>query len=199
MAEALLPKEPLPQRVARLLAWAAGASVLFGCALPITAEVIGRRMFGLTFHSFEISGYAFAAAVGLGAAFTVTQKSNIRVDILQGYLPTPLRLLCDVLAALALSVSSIALAWYGWITVATSARMGARSESVLQVPMAIPQGIWWFGLFCFAIMSVIVLVQAAVALARRRVAEVDQLIGSLRVHEEVSQSGVETPAKEPRP
>jgi TRAP-type C4-dicarboxylate transport system permease small subunit len=199
MAEPLLPKEPIPQRVARLLAWVAGAAVLFGCAIPITAEVIGRRLFGLTFHSFEISGYAFAACVGLGAAFTVTQKSNIRVDILQGYLPAPLRLLCDVLAAVALATCACALAWYGWITVATSARMGARSESVLQVPMTIPQGIWWFGLLVFAILSVIVLLQALAALALRRAGEADALIGSLRVHEEMSQSGVATATKDQRP
>jgi TRAP-type C4-dicarboxylate transport system permease small subunit len=191
MSDRLLPAEPLPQRLARILAWIAGAAILFGCAVPITVEVVGRRIFGLTFHSFEISAYAFAASIGLGAAFTVTQKSNIRVDILQGYLPAPLRLACDVLAALSLAICALALAWQAWGTLAYSARIGARSESVLQVPMAIPQGIWWFGLLCFAIMSVIVLAQALAALADRRLGRVDELIGSLRVHQEVSQSGVE--------
>lgn len=31
--------EPLPQRISRVLAWVAGAVILFGCAVPITVDV----------------------------------------------------------------------------------------------------------------------------------------------------------------
>jgi TRAP-type C4-dicarboxylate transport system permease small subunit len=191
MTENSAQTEPWPQRIARWLSWVAGAAILFGCALPIAAEVVLRRFFGITVHSFEISAYAFAISIALGAAFTVTQKSNIRVDILQGYLPRPLRLLSDLIAALALAVTAATLAWYAYGTFAQSLKVGARSESVLQVPVAIPQGIWWLGLTIFALTAAIVLVQALVALVRGRSDAADDLIGSLRVHDEIGQSGVD--------
>ena len=58
-------------------AWAAGAIVLVGCSFLITIDVITRFLFkrGMV-ESFEISGYALAACIGLGLAFTVTSKAN---------------------------------------------------------------------------------------------------------------------------
>jgi TRAP-type C4-dicarboxylate transport system permease small subunit len=197
MSDAGRSDEAPAQRIARWFAWLAGAAILFGCAMPIAAEVVLRKFFGLTVHSFEISAYAFAIAIAMGSAFTVTQKANIRVDILQGYLPRPLRLVCDVLAALALAVTAATLAWYAWGTFAQSVKVGARSESVLQVPVAIPQGIWWFGLTWFAVTAAIVLVQAVAALVRRRTEQADALIGSLRIHEEIGQSGVALDGRQP--
>ena len=60
----LLPPEPLAQRISRLFAWAAGACILFGCGLLVSLDVITRAIFRRgVIESFEISGYAFAAAV----------------------------------------------------------------------------------------------------------------------------------------
>ena len=88
-ADPLLPDEPLPQRISRIFAWLAGACILFGCGALISADVITRFIFkrGMI-ESFEISGYMLAACIGLGLAFTVTSKSNIRVDILS--MPFPI-------------------------------------------------------------------------------------------------------------
>lgn len=188
--EPLLPDEPLPQRISRIFAWVAGAIVLFGCGLLITIDVVTRFVFrrGMV-ESFEISGYALAACIGLGLAFTVTSKSNIRVDILLGHLPRPLRTACDLIASLALAVIAVALAWHTWKTLAQSWSMGAKSVSVLQVPMSLPQGIWWIGLFWFAAIAIIVPLQAAGRLMRRDLDGYDRLIGSLRVEEEIEQAG----------
>ncbi len=109
----LLPDEPLPQRISRVLAWVAGAIILVGCAGLITIDVITRYFFkrGMV-ESFEISGYALAACIGLGMAFTVTSKANIRVDILLDALPDPIRVLCDILASLSLTLIAVTLAWF---------------------------------------------------------------------------------------
>jgi Tripartite ATP-independent periplasmic transporters, DctQ component len=105
VSDPLLPDEPLPQRISRIFAWVAGAIILFGCAFLITIDVITRYFFkrGMV-ESFEISGYALAASIGLGMAFTVTQKANIRVDILLDALPDPVRIACDLVASLALAL-----------------------------------------------------------------------------------------------
>jgi TRAP-type C4-dicarboxylate transport system permease small subunit len=191
----LLPDEPLPQRISRILAWAAGAIVLVGCSFLITIDVITRFLFkrGMV-ESFEISGYALAACIGLGLAFTVTSKANIRVDILLGALPGKARIVCDILASLALALVAVALAWFAWGTLAQSWALNAKSVSQLQTPMVLPQGIWCVGLVWFACMAVLIPIQAIARLIAHDRAGFDALIGSLRVTEEIEQSGVENPA-----
>jgi hypothetical protein len=68
--------------------------------------------------------------------------------------------------------------------------MHARSISTLQVPMAIPQGLWWAGIFWFACIAVLIPLQAMVRLLRRDRPGFDAMIGSLRVTEELSHAGV---------
>jgi TRAP-type C4-dicarboxylate transport system permease small subunit len=145
-------------------------------------------------ESFEISGYALAACIGLGLAFTVTSKANIRVDILLGALPGKVRVVCDIIASLALALIAVALAWFAWGTLAQSWALNAKSVSLLQVPMVIPQGIWCVGLVWFACMAVLIPIQAIARLIARDRAGFDALIGSLRVTEEIEQSGVESPS-----
>lgn len=191
----LLPDEPLPQRISRVLAWAAGAIVLVGCSFLITIDVITRFLFkrGMV-ESFEISGYALAACIGLGLAFTVTSKANIRVDILLGALPGKARIVCDILASLALALIAVALAWFARGTLAQSWALNAKSVSQLQTPMVLPQGIWCAGLAWFACMAVLIPIQAIARLIAQDRAGFDALIGSLQVTEEIEQSGVENPA-----
>jgi TRAP-type C4-dicarboxylate transport system permease small subunit len=189
-ADKLLPDEPIPQRISRILAWIAGAIILVGCAGLITIDVITRYFFrrGMV-ESFEISGYALAACIGLGMAFTVTSKANIRVDILLDALPDKMRVVCDLLASLSLTIIAVTLAWFTFGTLQQSWSMNARSVSVLQTPMILPQGIWWVGLFWFACMAVLVPVQAIAKLIQRDRRGFDGLIGSLRVAEEIEQAG----------
>ncbi|KAF0228413.1 MAG: TRAP-type transport system small [Beijerinckiaceae bacterium] len=200
LPEHLLPDEPLPQRISRVLAWAAGAIILFGCAGLITIDVVTRYFFkrGMV-ESFEISGYALAACIGLGMAFTVTSKSNIRVDILLDSLPDPIRIACDILASLALALIAVALAWHSFGTLQQSWAMGAKSVSTLQTPMILPQGIWWVGLFWFAAMAVLIPFQALARLMRRERGGFNHLIGSLRVVEEIEQAGVPASGEKVQP
>jgi TRAP-type C4-dicarboxylate transport system permease small subunit len=188
--DSLLPAEPLPQRISRILAWIAGAIILFGCAGLITIDVVTRYFFrrGMV-ESFELSSYALAACIGLGMAFTVSSKANIRVDILLDALPDKVRVICDIIASLSLTVIAAALAWLTFGTLQQSWSMGAKSVSSLQTPMILPQGIWWVGLFWFACMAVVVPVQAIGRLLRGDRPGFDSLIGSLRVTEEIEQAG----------
>lgn len=197
----LLPDEAWPQRVSRILAWVAGAFILFGCSALITLDVITRMVFRRgVIESFELSGYAFAAAIGFGLAFTVTSKANVRVDIFLNLLPKRLRRTCDVIAALSLSIVALALAWFAWKTLSQSISMQARSVSTLQVPMAIPQGIWWVGIFWFACIAVLLPVQAMLRLLRGDGAGFDVLIGTPEKSDEITQAGISTvPVKEHTP
>jgi TRAP-type C4-dicarboxylate transport system permease small subunit len=181
--------EPLPQRVSRWLAWVAGAVILFGCAVPITIDVLARYFLnrGLV-ESFEISGYGLAACIGLGLGYTVTTKAHIRVDFVVAKMPFPVRAACDLLAACALAVVAAALAWFAWGTVSQSWNMGARSMSQLQIPIVIPQGLWWIGLFWFACMAVLAPIQAVLRLLKGDRAGFQAAIGSADLNAEIDEA-----------
>ena len=84
--------EGLTRRISRGLAWIAGGAILFGCAVPITIDVVSRFFLNRTLlESFEISGYALAACIGLGMGYTVSTKANVRVDFLTMRLPPRIR------------------------------------------------------------------------------------------------------------
>ena len=197
-SSSLLPPEPWPQRISRILAWVGGAIILVGCSGLITIDVVTRYLFkrGMV-ESFEISGYALAACIGLGLGFATTSKTHIRVDILLDAFPRPVRVAFDLLSALSLALLAVALAWFCWGTLAQSMAMNAKSVSTLQTPMALPQSIWWVGIFWFACVAVMLPVQAVLRLMAGDGPGFDALIGSLRVTEEISQAGVEqaAPAK----
>ena len=191
-SSSLLPPEPWPQRISRILAWVGGAIILFGCSGLITIDVITRYLFkrGMV-ESFEVSGYALAACIGLGMGFATTSKTHIRVDILLDAFPRPVRVAFDLLSSLSLALLAVALAWFCWGTLAQSMAMNAKSVSALQTPMALPQSIWWVGIFWFACVAVLLPVQAVLRLLASDGPGFDSLIGSLRVSEEISQAGVE--------
>lgn len=189
--------EALLQRVSRWLAWAAGAAILFGCALPIAVDVVSRLVINRTLvESFEISGYALATCIGLGMGFTVSTKANIRVDILVARFPPALRTALDLVAAAALAAVAAALAFYTWGALQQAWALGARSMSILQVPLAIPMGIWWAGLLWFACVAVLTPVLAVLRLQRRDRAGAARLVGPLDLAGELDLIG---PAGKPEP
>jgi TRAP-type C4-dicarboxylate transport system permease small subunit len=132
--------EGLTRRISRGLAWIAGGAILFGCAVPITIDVVSRFFLNRTLlESFEISGYALAACIGLGMGYTVSTKANVRVDFLTMRLPPRIRVVFDLAAAVALAVVAAAFAYFAWGVLQQSGSMDARSMSILRVPL-VPTG-----------------------------------------------------------
>lgn len=180
-------------QVSRVFAWGAGAIILFGCCLPISIDVVSRFLFNTTVvESFEISGYALAACIGLGMGYTVTTKANIRVDFLVAKLPPPLRRTFDLLASLALAITAVALAYLTWTKLQQTWTMDAKSTSTLQMPLYLPQGIWWVGFFWFGCVAVLTPILAVIRLLRGDTHGFDRMIGTSALSEEMSQIGVET-------
>lgn len=186
--------EEAVRRITRALAWASGAIILAGCGLLITVDVVTRAIFrrGMV-ESFEVSGYALAVAIGLGAAWTVTSKSNIRVDILLERLPTVLRRGLDLVAALAFAAVAVALAWFAFRTLAYSWSIDARSVSTMRTPLWLPQALWWAGFAWLAVVALLTPILALRALLARDVESFDRLVGPSRVEEEIAESGATLP------
>lgn len=185
------PVYDLSTRISRWLAWAAGAVILFGCAVPVTIDIVTRAVLGRTvLESFEISGYALALCIGLGMGYTVTTKANIRVDILTGRLPLTLRLPFDILASLALAVTALAFAWYTLDVLQESWRLGARSISTLQVPLILPQSIWWLGFVWFATVAVLTPLYAIMRLISGDTKGAEELVSVPGLMDEMRESGI---------
>lgn len=182
--------QTLSEKISRWMAWAAGAVILFGCAVPISIDVISRAIIGRTLlESFEISGYALAACIGLGMGYTVTSKANIRVDILTAHLPRKLRMVFDLIAAVSLALLAFALAWYSYGVLAESWRLDARSISSLRVPLILPQGIWWIGFVWFATVACLTPVFAMVRLASRDLDGAEALVSNPDLSDEMAEIG----------
>lgn len=185
-------------QVSRWLAWFAGAVILFGCAFPIAIDVISRAVIGRTvIESFEISSYAFAACIGLGMGFTVSSKANIRVDILTAKLPRSLRLLFDLIASLALAITALALAWYSFDVLSQSWKLGARSQSTLQVPLLLPQSVWWIGFVWFAAVACLTPIFAMLRLVTKDVDGAEALISTPNLNDEIKEIGIDLERPKP--
>lgn len=192
----------LSHRISRWLAWLAGAVILFGSAVPVAIDVFARATLGRTLvESFEISEYALAACIGLGMGYTVTTRANVRVDILTARLPRAIRLYVDLFAAMTLAVTAVACAWYAFGVLEETWRLGARSISTLQVPLIIPQTIWWIGFFWFATIACLTPLFAIERLWARDLSGTEALISNPQLTDEMEEIGIDVsdPSKGAQP
>lgn len=162
---------------ARGLAWVAGGLVL-AIALIVAGDVVARNLMGRTvFHSFEISIYLFAAALGFGMAHTLASAGNIRIDVIYRLFPAPLRRALDLLALASLAGLGLFLAWFAWRLTLVSQARGVTSTTTLAVPLALPQAVWATGMTVFGAVGVVLTLRLALLLATGRGEEADRMAG----------------------
>jgi len=154
--------EPAARWLARL-----GGLVILTSAVLIGFELLSRNLgLGIKFHAFDLTNYGFAAATAFGFAYALTQRAHIRIDVIYQWVPVPVRAMLDLLSLLLLLVMASGMAWYAWRVVAYSARLGARPNSTLDIPLALPQAIWAIGLSAFALISVLMALRLVLRLVR---------------------------------
>lgn len=142
-----------------------GGAAILASAVLVSLEVLFRNLgVGIRLHSFELTNYAFAVAVAFAFAYAVTQRAHIRIDVLYQLMPVSVKAILDTLALLLLAILSTGMAYYAWKVVAHSARLGARPNTILDIPLALPQGLWALGLTWFALVTVALTLRAAVHL-----------------------------------
>ncbi|MBL8386195.1 MAG: TRAP transporter small permease [Burkholderiales bacterium] len=164
--------------VSRVFAWCGGALIL-ASALLITLDVIARNLVKSTFfESFELTGYAFAISTAFGFAYAFFSKAHIRIEVLYNLLPRSARAWLDVVSVCTLAAIAVTLTWWAAQTVLQNASGGARSNSSMALPLAIPQSIWLLGLAWFALA---VFVSAGIALGQLLRGRVDAVVADLGV------------------
>ncbi|PTM42517.1 TRAP transporter small permease [Bosea sp. 124] len=199
MTEAAGASAPAALRFARALRKAvdraaAGMAYLAGwnyvlCALFITSDIVGRSAFGVSSAAtVEISGYMLACGISWALAHTLAERAHIRVDVLVNRVPLRARALLHLLALVLLGLFSAFLAWAGWDLLQESLMFDAHDNSALHIPMALPQGIWAFGLGAFLVMIAVLMLEAALGLFCSQYDEVVALLGSRSIDDEADEA-----------
>jgi TRAP-type C4-dicarboxylate transport system permease small subunit len=110
------------------------------------------------------------------------------VDVLVNRMPLRARAALHVLSLALLAGFAGFVAWAGWQVLEESMLFDAHDNSALRIPMELPQGIWAFGLLAFLVMTLVLLLESALALVFGRAAEVDALLGSRSVDNETQEA-----------
>jgi len=176
--------------VSRVLAWVAGLLIL-ASALIVSIDVVTRAVLRLTFlQSFELSTYAFAAAVTLGPGYTLISRAHIRIEVVYVLLKAPVRTALDLVAIVTLAATAIAFTWFAAQTVLYTYEVNAHSNTTLAVPLVVPQALWLAGLVWFAITAVWLTVTSVRHLLKGQSHRVSREIGVLALQEELEQTDI---------
>lgn len=170
-----------------------GGGALLGVALLICLEVL-LRMFRIGTMSVgtELGSYALALGATWSLAYVVLERGHVRVDVIARQLPQVPRTVLDLLALSSLAGVGAVLTNGAWGMVSTSLRLGARSNTTLGIPLAIPQSLWTLGLAWFTLVAIGRTIQALRALLVRDIGEATRIAASPSADDEVEEAIAET-------
>ncbi|MBW6397355.1 TRAP transporter small permease [Roseomonas sp. HJA6] len=171
---------------------------LLGYCFLVVLDIIGRARFGLTLQGTdEIGGYTLAVTSAFGFAQTLLAGRHTRIELIVQRLPRIPAALLNLLAAIVIAGVAVFLLERGWSVLDESIEFMAVSNSPLQIPLWIPQGLWVVGLGLFAGIAVALAIQAVLML--RDPARLNRLYGPPTIEEEIEESLEATQATEARP
>jgi TRAP-type C4-dicarboxylate transport system permease small subunit len=137
-------------RLAVAMAYLAG-SVLLLASFYITADVIGRRFFGISSKATdEFGGYALAVGGMWALAFALTTDAHVRIDVLLPRFPRQIQSILNYAAMVAMAFFAVVLATYTGKMTVESYTTDARAMSFLRTPLFVPQGLLTLG---FAVLA----------------------------------------------
>ena len=186
----------LVHHIARLSAWVGGIA-LMGTALMIGTDLILRKTLGLSLGGAdEIAGYVLAIVSTWAFPIALLKRSHIRVDILYSRLSLQARGMLDLLALGAMALFVGTLLYHAWGVLWASIQYRSISTTPLQIPLWVPQSIWFAGYAFFALTLVVLACTSLAGLRQRRWAAINTLIGINSVEEDIQQ---ETHSGTPQP
>jgi TRAP-type C4-dicarboxylate transport system permease small subunit len=164
-----------------------GGLLILAAALLVSVDVTLRKLANTTLGGAdELSGYALAIGSTWSFAFVLLARGHVRIDALVQHLPRRLAAACDLLALAGLLAFASLIAWHGAGVLAQSWSLGARSNSSLAVPLALPQALWWIGYAGFVVCAALLLLRAAASMLAGDLAAANRLIGARSVQEEAA-------------
>lgn len=174
-------------RLSQIAVWVGGSMMLFA-AVMVSADVLSRRLLGLTMGgSDEVSGYLFAISTALAMPYALLLRANVRIDAVYMFLPQRLRSLLDIVSVLLLAVFAGIVTWRAALTLEVTWANGSHSITPLQTPLILPQSLWFAGWLLFCLSLALVLYGLVRAAFSGEFAMANRLGGALSLDEEIEE------------
>ncbi len=175
----------LARRTGRGATWVSGAALIVTCLL-VSVEVLLRKLFNVTLGGMdEISGYVLAVSVSWTLSFALAEQAHIRIDVLYNLVEGRLRAFLDLLSLVSLAGFSFLLTYWAGRLLESSIDFGSASNSALQVPLWLPQSLWFGGLAFFSLNLAALLLRAIGCLITGDIAGVSRIAGIKSVEDEI--------------
>ena len=176
------------EQISRVGAIAGGALLLIASVL-ICIDITTRYLFAWTLGGAdELSGYALAISSAWGFSAALLHRSHIRIDTLYVRLKSiRARALLDLVSLATLLFFFGMVTFYAWGVVKQSWVSNSHALSAMEVPLVIPQGLWFAGLLFFVLLCVLLLVRSLLAFAAGGYHVLFSLIGSKSAVEEAEE------------
>jgi len=157
----------------------AGGALLLVASIVICIDITMRYAFSRTVGGAdELSGYALAIASAWGFSAALLSRSHIRIDTAYVRVKRPVRAALDLLSLTVLTFFFALVTWHAWGVLRQSFVSGSRSLSEIEMPLVIPQGLWFAGLAFFIAVALLLLARALLACLTGNLDRLFELIGS---------------------
>ena len=139
-----------------------GGAMLLVASVVICVDIFLRYAFAMTVGGADdLSGYALAIASAWGFSAALLTRSHIRIDTVYVRVRSrAARAVLDVLSLLAFTLFAALVAWHGWGVFHQSYVSDSHSQSAIEMPLVLPQGLWFAGLAFFVAVALLLLARA---------------------------------------
>lgn len=151
---------------------AKAAAVLCGYAVlllsfAVTAEIVGRKVFGVSFPGTDdYGGYVLAIVAVIGASYTMAMRGHTRVDVFLVRMSAGWQRVLNTVALVTMAGFASFGAWRGTTVLLESIEFQSVATNPQQTPLWQPQSLWAAGLVLFALIATAYAVHALVLLLR---------------------------------
>ncbi|MFN8983900.1 MAG: TRAP transporter small permease subunit [Alphaproteobacteria bacterium] len=174
--------------IAAVMAHIAGWNYIL-CACFITFDIVARSFFGFSSKAtVEVTGYMLAGGIAWALAHTLARRAHIRVDVFMMRLPLGLRAWLHLFSLTLLLGLGVFFAWAALELVDETALFNAHDNSALRIEMIWPQGIWAVGIISFAVMALVLMLEASLSILAGEPEALDTLLGSRTLHDETEEA-----------
>jgi len=174
--------------VGRAMGYVSGWGFIAISAL-ITFDVLARRFLGFsTQATTELSGYALAFGIAWGLAHTLSMRAHVRIDLLVNKFPDTIRYWLHLVSLVMLGIFLGYLTYGSYNLVDESLLFGATDISILRVPLALPQGLWAFGIAVMMLLIVLMFIENLLLILAGRGAESEAMLHTRTFQEEVAEA-----------
>ena len=156
-----------------------GGAMLLLAAVTICIDIVLRYAFSLTVGGAdELAGYALAISSAWGFSAALLSRSHIRIDTVYVRVTKRARATLDLVSLAAFAFFAALVTWHAWGVLRQSYVSGSHSLSAIEMPLVVPQTLWFVGLAFFVAVALLLLARALSAYLTGDLDKLFELIGS---------------------